>query len=193
MHGRRLFVWAIPLVAASCNEPARPGAAAPATAEASAPAFTRSAEPSSSAEPAASGAPTETASAAAEPDPEDSATASTVEALPEVEIKTIGMHIGGGPNDRETKAPIRRAVQDKADSFRACFALVEDRTKGGTFGVDIRIPGEGGKAKIRDPRSGLKGDGVEECMVKAFESVEFERPPKGVPMMVSYSMRFTPK
>lgn len=181
----------ISLLALGCNEPSAPAPQAPGT-EASVPQFTRSAPAAQAGEEAATANAEPPSSATAEAAPSASATAGA-EDLPDVDVKTIGMHIGGGPNDKATKTPIRTAVEGNTDAFRACFGLVTAPGKGGTFGVDIRIPGGGGPAKIRDPRSGLDGPGVQDCMVKAFEGVEFTRPPRGVPMVVSYSLRFTPR
>ncbi len=100
------------------------------------------------------------------------------------------MHIGGGPNDAATKEPIRRSVEPHFDDFRRCFALVED-TKGGDFGVDLRIAREGGKAKVSHPRTALKGKAFQSCVVEAFERIDFLKP-KGGDTTVSYSLRFTP-
>jgi hypothetical protein len=125
------------------------------------------------------------------PPPASAAPAPAAVALPAVKVANIGMHIGGGPNDAPTKEPIKRSVEPHFDEFRRCFALVDDPKKGGDFGVDIRIEREGGKARMSHPRTALKGNGFQECMMKAFEAVEFLRP-KGGATMVSYSIRFTP-
>lgn len=114
-------------------------------------------------------------------------------ALPEVDIENVGMHIGGGPNDADTKRPIREAIRRHYDAFRACFALVEDTSKYGTFGVDIRIDRDGGTAKVTKPRDGFRTAAFEKCMVAAFEKIEFPPPTTGKSMVVSYSLRFTPK
>jgi hypothetical protein len=74
--------------------------------------------------------------------------------------------------------------------MRRCYAKATDPAKEVTFGVDIRIDGDGGKPKITNPRSGLKGEGVVDCMVAAFEAVDFPRQPGGRPRMVSYSIQF---
>ena len=135
------------------------------------------AEPAS-AEPIASAAPAESAP------PED-------EPLPNVEVKNIGMHIGGGPNDNETKRPIKESVQPHFDALRRCWKLVDDPAKPGDFGVDLLIPHEGGKAEVSHPRSALKGEGFEACIVGVFEKIDFKKPKTGK-TMVSYSLRFTP-
>lgn len=111
--------------------------------------------------------------------------------LPDVKVSNIGMHIGGGPNDAPTKEPIRRSVEPHFDQFRACFAQLEDKDKGGDLGVDLRIERGGGKAKVGHPRTALKGKGFETCVVREFEAIDF-LPPKGGTTTVSYSLRFAP-
>jgi hypothetical protein len=111
--------------------------------------------------------------------------------LPDVEVKNIGMHIGGGPNDRETKQPIAESVKPHFDALRACWKHVAESAKPGDFGVDLLIPHDGGKASVSNPRSVLKGDGFEACVVGVFEGIDFKKPKTGK-TMVSYSIRFTP-
>lgn len=165
--------------------------AAPAKSE-SAPAPLPSATVSAAAIPAAPSAsavaevapPAASASAAAAPAQEAP--------IPKVKVKNIGMHIGGGPNDDVTKEPIKRSVEPHFDAFRRCFTKVEDPEKGGDFGVDVLIEGNGGKAKITHPRTALKGAGFEACVVSVFEAIDFLKPKGGKKTMVSYSLRFTP-
>jgi hypothetical protein len=102
------------------------------------------------------------------------------------------MHIGGGPNDAVTKEPIHSSVIPHYDEFRRCYALVEDPKKGGTFGIDLLIDKAGGKPKsVTKPRSPIKGHEFAECMVHAYEQIDFKKP-KGGNTKVSYSIRFTP-
>lgn len=103
------------------------------------------------------------------------------------------MHVGGGENDASEKAPIKKSVEPHFDSFKRCFGLAEDQKKGGDFGVDIAIDKAGGKAKVSHPRTGIKGDGFKDCMVKAFEGIDFLKPKGGKATVVSYSLRFTPE
>jgi hypothetical protein len=156
-----------------------------------------SSEPAPSSTAAASDPSAATSSSAeptvAVPDVSAPPPAKPPEPLPDVEVKNVGMHIGGGPNDNETKRPIREAVKPHYDALRACYAKAVKPGKADTFGVDIRIPGEGGIAKISKPRTPMKGDGLLECMVAVFEKVEFTKPAKGVPMTVSFSVEFKRK
>ena len=111
--------------------------------------------------------------------------------LPDVDVKNIGMHIGGGPNDSATKAPIRRSVEPHFDAFKRCYAKIEGEPVRGDFGLDIRIEKDGGLAKTSHPRTALKGEAFEACVVSVFDAIVFEKP-KGGATMVSYSLRFTP-
>ncbi len=219
---RQLGVWfVLGLAVCGCRDNA--GAPTPLAAtlpegSASAPAFRRiddaaPAEPEAAAEaapetvPASAeteqleGEPAEQADAdapaddAPEASPED---ASAREApaggpLPDVEIKNVGMHIGGEDNSNEAKRPIRAEIAKHYDGLRRCYAQATDPAKTTTFGVDIRIPGAGGAPKVTNPRSGLKGEGVKECMVAVFEGVVFPKQPGGQPRMVSYSVEFRRK
>lgn len=170
------------LSASAASEAARVAAAASASA---APAASTAA-PLPSAEPTA--APTASAAAA----PSAAPPAAPEAPLPNVKVANIGMHIGGGPNDAVTKEPIHKSVIPHYDEFRRCYGLLEDQKKGGTFGIDLLIDKAGGKPKsVTKPRSPMKGHEFSECMVKAFEQIDFQKP-KGGTTKVSYSLRFTP-
>jgi hypothetical protein len=112
--------------------------------------------------------------------------------LPKVRVTNIGMHIGGGPNDSATKAPIRASVEPHFDDFRRCYALVEGTQRTGDFGIDVRIPRSGGKAEVRTPRTALGGAEFSRCMVDAFARIDFKKP-LGGDTVVSYSLRFVPE
>jgi hypothetical protein len=101
------------------------------------------------------------------------------------------MHIGGGPNDGPTKEPIKRSVEPHFDALRRCFTLVEDQKKSGDFGLDLLIPKDGGRAEVSHPRTSLKGEGFQACVVKTFEGIDFKKPKTGR-TMVSYSIRYSP-
>jgi hypothetical protein len=111
--------------------------------------------------------------------------------LPNVKVANIGMHIGGGPNDAATKEPIGKSVEPHFDEFRRCFARVFDPKKGGDFGVDLLVPADGGIAKVSHPRTSLRGERFEECVMDVFAKVAFQKPRFGL-TTVSYSLRFTP-
>ena len=180
----RLFgLVALGLVA--CEAPKTGNPTAPSTASASADAGAgASASAGAGADSSASAAPLASATPSATP------SASAV-AVPNVDVKNIGMHIGGGPNDAATKEPIAKSVEPHFDELRRCFATVADPKRGGDFGVDLLIEPEGGKAKVSHPRTAIKGEGFEACVVKVFEAIDFLKPRTGK-TMVSYSLRFAP-
>jgi hypothetical protein len=108
--------------------------------------------------------------------------------LPAVSVKTIGLHVGGGPNDATGKAPFVSALEQRFPEFLRCYRLVAEPGKGGSFGVDLHIERNGGHARVEQPRSALEGEPFRACMVSAFEGVEFPQLKK--PFVVSYSLRF---
>jgi hypothetical protein len=184
---------ALVLALAACATPAAPpsdGSTPPST-TATAAAIATAAASASPEMPAPSASATAAASAEPAPSASAVATAAPEAPLPSVKVANIGMHIGGGPNDAPTKAPIHQSVEPHFDAFKRCFAKVEDPKKGGDFGLDLLIEREGGKAKVSHPRTSLKGPGFKECMVAAFEAIDFKKP-RGGTTTVSYSVRFTP-
>lgn len=110
-------------------------------------------------------------------------------ALPELRIEPLGMHIGGGKNTPEEKAPFHRALEQKFPAFLECYRLVEEPWQGGSFGVDIKVARAGGTPSVEQPRTRIRGAGFQECMLAAFQKVQFEKPKAG-PTVLSYSVRF---
>jgi hypothetical protein len=188
-----------PLVALGCNEThGAPAPTNPTAPSASAPHFERSAPAGSAAEeepalagtqPAGEGAPEGEPGDEGAPAPEASASAAPPAA--DVEITNHGMHIGGSKNTEAEKQPIREAVRAHYDAMRACYAKHPDPPKESTYGVDMRIDREGGRAKISNPRNGFNKE-VGACLLAAFEAVEFPKPPQGA-QMVSFSLKFKRK
>ena len=173
---------ALALLLVACDKPSAAPAPAPSSTT-----TTTTATPTATAPP-----PSAASSTASSPSPAPSPSASaSAPPLPSVKIANIGMHIGGGPNDAATKDPIAKSVEPHFDEFRRCFALVDDPKHGGDFGVDILIEPDGGKAKVTGPRTRMKGNGFEDCVVKVFAGIEFLEPRFGK-TMVSYSLQFTP-
>lgn len=110
-------------------------------------------------------------------------------ALPELRIEPLGMHVGGGKNDAEEKAPFHRALEQRFPAFMECYRLADDPWAGGSFGIDLKIPRAGGAPTAEQPRTRIRGAGFQECMVRAFGKVQFEKPKAG-PTVISYSIRF---
>jgi len=164
---------------ASCSRPAPPTAVAAPSASESAPAIAPSAE-------AGSGSGSGSGSDANAPPVVD---ASAIDAAvpPKLRVYNIGMHIGGGPNDDETKAPIHKSVEPHFPEIAACFppsaALPVD------FGVDLVIDAKGGKAQVARPRTKLADDAFIACVVGVFASIDF-LPPRFGKTVVRYSLRY---
>ena len=58
------------------------------------------------------------------------------------------------PRRRRSSRRSSRASPD----FRRCYVHVEQPGKGGTFGVDLFVDRDGGKAEVRQPRTGMSGE-----------------------------------
>jgi hypothetical protein len=110
--------------------------------------------------------------------------------LPELKVENIGLHVGGGPNDADTKAPFQRAIAARFPAFLDCYRKNEDPAKGGRFGIDLHIGRAGGHPRIEQPRTAMRGPEFRACVSAVFESVEFEKPKRG-PTTISYSLHFT--
>ncbi len=110
--------------------------------------------------------------------------------LPELKVENIGLHIGGGPNDAETKAPFLRAVAERFPSFMDCYRKNEEPAQGGRFGVDLHVLRAGGHPRLEQPRTSLRGPDFRACLAGVFESVDFQKPKHGATTL-SYSLRFT--
>jgi hypothetical protein len=109
-----------------------------------------------------------------------------------VAVENIGIHIGGGPNDAETKAPIAQSVVPHFDELGACWAKADDPSRGGTFGVDLLVPAGGGHAIVSHPRTALGGDVFRGCVLGVLEGVDFAKP-RGGRTTASYALRFAPR
>jgi hypothetical protein len=107
-----------------------------------------------------------------------------------VRVENIGIHVGGGPFDEATKIPIKRSVEPHFNELARCYALVSPQVAG-DFGIDLLLLANGGKPMVSHPRTRLTGAGFTECMIQAFEQIEF-LPLRAGTTTVSYSLRFTP-
>lgn len=110
--------------------------------------------------------------------------------LPELEVENIGLHVGGGPNDAETKGPFLNAVAERFPAFLDCYRTNEDPATGGRYGIDLHIARAGGHPRSEQPRTALRGAEFRACLSKVFDSVDFQKPKRG-PTTISYSLRFT--
>lgn len=122
--------------------------------------------------------------------PVDPMTGEKPRSLPELKLKLVGLHIGGGPNDAETKRPFIDALELGFDAMRACYVHASDPQKGGTFGVDLRVERQGGHPQLQAVRTAMRGEEFKSCLEQAFGQLDFDRPAKG-PTVLSASVRFS--
>lgn len=140
------------------------------------------ASPESSAEVAAASEQPLAPVAAPEPPPS--------EGPAHVEVKQLGLHIGGGPNTEEEHARYSRPIQRRFGELVRCYDLAQPTQKNASFGVDLLVPSRGGVAKIKDYRTVLNGKDFHLCVLGVFGSVEFPAPEKAT--VISYSVLFKP-
>ena len=106
-------------------------------------------------------------------------------------MKSFGLHVGGAAKDNELKREVQRTLERGFPRYLDCYRLIEQPGSEGTFGADLHVPVEGGKPKVGQPRSALRGNAFRACMVKAFESARFDPPSSGRAVVVSYSVKFS--
>ncbi len=184
------FIVALSLVGCASSAEARPTPKAPAS-EALALASTQPQAVTSPLSNATTSPGSDSPAQEPPPNPSpDPKTGEVPRGLPELKLQLSGLHIGGGPNDAETKRPFIETLERGFDTMRACYAQVEQPEKGGTFGVDLRVERAGGHPTLQAVRTIMKGDGFRSCVEEAFRALEFVRPAKG-PTVLSASLRFT--
>jgi hypothetical protein len=113
-------------------------------------------------------------------------------AAPQADIRHIGMHIGGGPNDDATKEPFWRSIAARHQDFAACWSKLPKAAKV-EFGIDALVPGKGGRAQVDGPRSTVKDDAFVACMRDVYATMDFLPPKSGIPTKVSASIRLSPR
>jgi hypothetical protein len=184
----RLHFLAVSVCLFSCGQPPEPKPGSPTTIDAPAvsplqESTTPEVAPVVDPEPSAPDAPVPAPLAAVPPPTEKPTRPDGVVAV------SIGMHIGGGPNDAAAKAPFTKTIEGGFDEYVTCTGLVPAGERKGTFGIDLLIEKEGGKPQVSSPRTGLPGNAFKACIVGAFERLVFEKPKRGATKL-SYSLRF---
>lgn len=106
-------------------------------------------------------------------------------------LRTIGLHVGGGPNDDATRNKFIAPIEQNFEAMLSCHALAQNRDRNASVGVDLLLGPQGGKAKLQDLRTALGGDEFQDCIRKAFGEISFPKVTR--PTIVSYSMLFEPK
>jgi hypothetical protein len=123
--------------------------------------------------------------------PEPTAPPSPSTASPKVEVKQMGLHIGGGPNNEVEAARYAGPIAQRFADFGACYPLAKGTRKAVSFGVDLLVTSRGGRAKIKDFRTLLTGKDFLACMLDVFGTIEFSGPARDT--VVSYSLLFKPQ
>jgi hypothetical protein len=201
MASRTLVSPALALIffvtACKFPEASSPNTPAPASdAEASATTTTGDARASAPSETSAAAPPSDAAEAGVSPTPSAAPAAPPAEnerpgpPLPELRVKSFGLHVGGSRDD-DLRKEVQRTLERGFPRYLDCYRLIDAPGSEGTFGADLRVPVEGGTAKVEQPRTKLPGEAFRACMIKAFESARFEPPSSGRTTVVSYSVKFS--
>ncbi len=111
--------------------------------------------------------------------------------LPELRVKSFGLHIGGTARDAAERDKILATLEQKSWRYLECYQLVEQPGTEGTFGADLKVSGRGGRPSVGHVRTRLKGDRFRSCLEEAFGSVTFDETPSGRAIVVSYSVKFS--
>lgn len=119
---------------------------------------------------------------------EDGRPSDPTRALPRLSFRHLGMHIGGGPNDAESKGPWLGAIEAGSVELLSCYVHVQKPEQGGSYGVDLYVGRKGGAPEVRGSRQKLGGEPFDACMHRAFSSLQFIAPEK--PTVLSYSLIF---
>ena len=104
----------------------------------------------------------------------------------------MGLHLAAEANREPHRRQLLKLFERNFGAFRRCHADVPEHTDNASFGVDLLIPAAGGRAKVRETRTRLPGDGFRTCMLRVFQSIRFEPPPTARPEIISYSVVFKP-
>ena len=102
------------------------------------------------------------------------------------------MHVDGLLNREPHRGRLLKVFEREFGTFRRCHDRAERHAEGLSYGVDLLVPKEGGRAKVRETRTRLAGSAFKSCMQTAFQAIRFAPPPSGRAEVVSYSVLFKP-
>lgn len=111
---------------------------------------------------------------------------------PAVTLASMGMRADGAINREPHRGRILRLIEREFPAFKRCHGRASAHDQGASYGVDLLIPTEGGRAKVRETRTRLDGTGFKSCMRDAFEAIRFPKLPSERPEIISYSVVFKP-
>lgn len=108
-----------------------------------------------------------------------------------VNLKTIGLHVGGGPNDDATRKPLLALLELSFPDLRRCAEQLSPLpTQLTSFGIDLYVGAQGGHAEARQIRTRLGPEAFRVCVKTALTALKFPAPEK--PRVISYSVGFSP-
>ncbi|HTV20632.1 MAG TPA: hypothetical protein VMG12_18240 [Polyangiaceae bacterium] len=120
------------------------------------------------------------------------ASAAAVPRAPTVTLASVGLHVDGVLNREPHRTRLVRVFEREFNAFRRCHERAERHAEGASFGVDLLIPKDGGRGKVRQTRTRLGSKDFRSCMLGVFEAIRFAPPPSERPEIVSYSVLFKP-
>jgi hypothetical protein len=116
---------------------------------------------------------------------------STTSVVYKVNLKTIGLHVGGGPNDDATRKPLLALLELSFPDLQRCAEQLSPLpTQLTSFGIDLYIGAQGGHAEARQIRTRLGPEAFRVCVKQALTALRFPAPPQ--PRVISYSVGFSP-
>jgi hypothetical protein len=122
---------------------------------------------------------------------ESTSGASTTPSVSKINLKSIGLHVGGGPNDEATRKPLLALLElSFPDLHRCAEQLSPLPTQLSSFGIDLYVGAQGGHAEARQVRTRLGSEAFRVCVKQALTQLKFPAPPK--PRVISYSVGFSP-
>ncbi|MEY2934950.1 MAG: hypothetical protein RL033_5699 [Pseudomonadota bacterium] len=125
--------------------------------------------------------------------PPRSSAAPAAERGSRVELQSAGLYLAGPANTEPARRNLVKLFERNFGAFRRCHSSAPEHTDNASFGVDLLVPKEGGRAKVRETRTRLAGSSFKTCMARAFEAIRFEPPVTARPEIVSYSVLFKPQ
>ncbi len=108
----------------------------------------------------------------------------------DVSVATVGLHVDGALNREPYRGRLVQVFERRFGAFKRCHGRASPHSQNASFGVDLLVPKAGGRAKVRQTRTRLGGDGFRACMHGVFETIQFAPPPSERPEIVSYSLLF---
>jgi hypothetical protein len=110
-----------------------------------------------------------------------------------VELQSVGLHLAGPLEHERTRKQLLKLFEGQFAAFRRCHRSAPEHDYNASYGVDLLVSKEGGKAKVRETRTRLEGEAYRSfhgCMDRAFEGISFEPMPSGRDEIISYSVLF---